>query len=364
MNGADSISTSTCLFNDGVGNVQGTISVAHNIFDQVKPVIDTISKVITGKKMEEGSDLDGDVVMDILNESVEHVTNLMQGTHGSYHFENGTKPKVATTIPTALLNDISSTNHNMSCASYHSMNSNNTSSPTDTRGLPSFTDSNINNHEKGESMETGVLTVAQKTLHNPDSNTNYWEGCSVDNRVAPDDTEETNKCKQVLDFDDVIFPIELASSHHFSNGNFFKGGKWSPDGLCFLTSTNDNCIRLFNTPFQYLHEQWDSVAGSTKSDLQTCFRIQESGCIFDFTWYPLMNSQNPATCCFASTAKDQPVHLWDAFDGSLRASYIYLNSVQEVQAAHSICFSPGGGQLLCGLKRFVSYQLSSNVFFL
>jgi len=66
-----------------------------------------------------------------------------------------------------------------------------------------------------------------------------------------------------------------------------------------------------------------------------------------------MNSNNPATCCFASSTKDQPVHLWDAFDGSLRASYIHLNAVQEVQAAQSLCFSPSGRQLLCGLKKEV-----------
>ena len=30
--------------------------------------------------------------------------------------------------------------------------------------------------------------------------------------------------------------------------NFLKGCKWSPDGLCLLTASDDNCLRLFNLP--------------------------------------------------------------------------------------------------------------------
>lgn len=29
------------------------------------------------------------------------------------------------------------------------------------------------------------------------------------------------------------------------SGNFLKGVKWSPDGSCFLTSSDDNTLRLF-----------------------------------------------------------------------------------------------------------------------
>ena len=213
-----------------------------------------------------------------------------------------------------------------------------------------------------ESSETFAL-ANKKTYHDPNQNAKYWEGCSTDVNVITEaslveaasvsssDIQPIDgfKSKNILDFDGLNLPVEISSTMNLQNGNFFKGSKWSPDGLCFLTSSNDSRIRLYNTPETYLNENCNWL--SSTSDLKPCFSVQESGSILDFTWYPLMNSNNPATCCFASTTKDQPIHLWDAFNGSLRASYIHLNSVQEVQAAQSLSFSPSGRQLLCGLKK-------------
>ena len=39
--------------------------------------------------------------------------------------------------------------------------------------------------------------------------------------------------------------------------------------------------------------------------------------VYDFAWYPQMCSANPVTCCFLSTAKQQPIHLWDAYTGKV-----------------------------------------------
>ncbi|CAG8785923.1 1413_t:CDS:2, partial [Acaulospora morrowiae] len=38
---------------------------------------------------------------------------------------------------------------------------------------------------------------------------------------------------------------------YISNGseeNFFKVARWSPDGTCILTSSNDNILRIFDLP--------------------------------------------------------------------------------------------------------------------
>ena len=49
--------------------------------------------------------------------------------------------------------------------------------------------------------------------------------------------------------------------------------------------------------------------------------MKEGESVYDYHWYPLMNSTSPETCCLATTSQHQPIHLYDAFDGHIRATY-------------------------------------------
>ncbi|KAK3913249.1 Telomerase Cajal body protein 1 [Frankliniella fusca] len=133
---------------------------------------------------------------------------------------------------------------------------------------------------------------------------------------------------------------------------FTKGCKWAPDGLCFLTNSNDNKLRVWDLP-QIFHssKEWDKKTDI--SSLHPSLSMKEGGLIYDFCWYPLMNSWNPVTCCLASASRDSPVHLWDAFSGELRATYRAYNQVDEVEAARSIAFDCAGEKLYCGFKNCV-----------
>ena len=93
---------------------------------------------------------------------------------------------------------------------------------------------------------------------------------------------------------------------------YTRGCKWSPDGLCILTLSDDNRLKIFDTPS---HE-----VDSTGS-LQAAVTMKEAETVYDFQWYPLMDSNKPETCCLATTSQYQPIHLYDAFDGHLRATY-------------------------------------------
>jgi WD40 repeat protein len=62
--------------------------------------------------------------------------------------------------------------------------------------------------------------------------------------------------------------------------------------------------------------------------------------IYDFLWNPGMSSAVPATCWFVSTARSNPIHLWDAFTGKLRASYAAYNHVDEMESAISLAIEP------------------------
>ncbi|KAF9130377.1 Telomerase Cajal body protein 1 [Mortierella sp. 14UC] len=116
--------------------------------------------------------------------------------------------------------------------------------------------------------------------------------------------------------------------------NFFKALKWSPDGSCLLSSSNDNCMRIFALP--------DSTAELKDTQLHPGVLIKEGEVIYDMCWYPGMTSADPATCCVLSSSRDHPVHLWDAFTGELRCSYTLVDHCEVNIAPNSLCFNLDG----------------------
>lgn len=71
---------------------------------------------------------------------------------------------------------------------------------------------------------------------------------------------------------------------------FLKGCKWSPDGCCLLTNSNDNILRLFEFPQEIFNKQ------KSIDLVNPILQMREGGTVYDHAWYPLMNSCNPATC--------------------------------------------------------------------
>eukprot|EP00051_Salpingoeca_urceolata_P021358 m.333964 g.333964 ORF g.333964 m.333964 type:complete len:436 (-) comp19782_c0_seq6:29-1336(-) len=137
------------------------------------------------------------------------------------------------------------------------------------------------------------------------------------------------------------------------DNNFLKGCKWAPDGSCLLTNSEDNVLRIFNLPAELMAGQSQPTQDQPQSETDTdaAVRIVEGETVYDYAWYPLMNSSDPVTCCVASTSRDHPIHLWDAFTGDLRATYRAYDHLDEITAAHSVCFSLDGEKLLCANKQ-------------
>ncbi|KAM7377523.1 hypothetical protein PAMA_014026 [Pampus argenteus] len=130
--------------------------------------------------------------------------------------------------------------------------------------------------------------------------------------------------------------------------NYLKGCKWAPDGSCILTNSADNVLRVYNVPPEIYSYNWDLL-----SEMSPVLRMAEGDTIYDYCWYPKMNSLDPDTCFLASSSRDNPVHVWDAFYGEVRASFRPYNHLDELTAAHSLCFSPDGTQLYCGFDKTV-----------
>ncbi|KAK2578661.1 hypothetical protein KPH14_012150 [Odynerus spinipes] len=133
--------------------------------------------------------------------------------------------------------------------------------------------------------------------------------------------------------------------------NFTKGCQWSPDGTCLLVPSEDFKIRLYELPTTLYSGK--VASNFTTCDLKAAVVVKEGGLIYDSCWYPFMNSWDPATCCFLSTSKESPAHLWDAFTGELRATYRAYNNVDEVEASISVQFINSGRQLWCGFKNIL-----------
>lgn len=79
-------------------------------------------------------------------------------------------------------------------------------------------------------------------------------------------------------------------SHHY-----VKGCKWSPDGACLLTAVNNDGMHIveLNTEF------YGKDCISAKRDVQymdSVVHVSERGDIYDYCWYPFMNSYRADTC--------------------------------------------------------------------
>lgn len=54
-----------------------------------------------------------------------------------------------------------------------------------------------------------------------------------------------------------------------------------------------------------------------------------------------------------STRQHEPIHMWDAFDGTRRASYLGYDDADEVQAAIVVAFTDDGEKILGGYKKSI-----------
>jgi len=124
--------------------------------------------------------------------------------------------------------------------------------------------------------------------------------------------------------------------------NFPKGCAFSPDGLCVLTNTAaDSKLRLYNTLWSksgdttaIVHE-WKTVLSATGGDT-----------VRSYAWYPHMKSNDPASCCFLATCRDQPAHLMDAYTGNIRATYRPYNALDEMESPTVVAFSSDGQKVV------------------
>ncbi|KAK3011111.1 hypothetical protein RJ639_012670, partial [Escallonia herrerae] len=130
--------------------------------------------------------------------------------------------------------------------------------------------------------------------------------------------------------------------------NFLKGVKWSPDGSCFLTSSDDN------KPDYSADVDACSLAEDSDTDSYAATSVVNAGeSVYDYCWYPFMSASDPVSCVFASTTRDHPIHLWDATSRELRCTYRAYDAMDEISAALSVGFNPAGTKIFAGYNNSV-----------
>ncbi|KFK28734.1 hypothetical protein AALP_AA7G040000 [Arabis alpina] len=173
----------------------------------------------------------------------------------------------------------------------------------------------------------------------------------VDNGGVKVDSGEETSTWPTMRFD-----VSPYRTHHFSKqfrstrnpNNFLKGHKWSPDGSCFLSSSEDNTLSLFYLPQDGDDSNGFGVPIPEEDSYGASLLVNEGESVYDFCWYPYMSVSDPLTCVFATTTRDHPIHLWDSSSGELRCTYRAYDAMDEITAAFSIGFNPGGNKIFAG----------------
>jgi len=133
------------------------------------------------------------------------------------------------------------------------------------------------------------------------------------------------------------------------HNNFLKDIKFSPDGLCLLSVSNDRHLRLYESPPSYDSSSYLTPSAPPDAVLD----MRELGTVYDTAWYPCMRSSDPSTCVFLSASQKNPTRLWDAFSGQVRATYRSYDYADELTAPISVAFNGNGTKIICGFDRHI-----------
>ncbi|CAG9530302.1 unnamed protein product [Cercopithifilaria johnstoni] len=118
------------------------------------------------------------------------------------------------------------------------------------------------------------------------------------------------------------------SVSNFCN-NYLKSCKWSSSGSYLATTSQDRIARIFHFDPEKLEVKLKSSIGM--GDLT-----------YDSCWHPISD-------WLVTSSKDHPIHVWDS-DGRRLATFRGINSLDELDNAHSLCFTSDGSCLYAGYK--------------
>lgn len=155
-----------------------------------------------------------------------------------------------------------------------------------------------------------------------------------------------------------VIEIAKAKFPNTSNQHYTKGTLFSPDGTCILTTVNANGMLCYELP-QDLYGKEEIDEDREINILKPVIYVKTVGNIYDFVWYPYMSSYDAATCFWISSSQNEPIKMFDAFNGSFKCSYRAYDYADELEAALSVSFSPDGTCIYGGYKKSIKIFTTS-----
>lgn len=125
-----------------------------------------------------------------------------------------------------------------------------------------------------------------------------------------------------------------------------------------MTTVNANGMICYELP-QDLYGKVDISEEREISMLQPVIHVKTVGNHYDFAWFPLMTSEDPQTCFWISSAQNEPIKMFDAFNGKFKCSYRAYDYADELEAALSVCFSPDGTCIYGGYRKSINIFTTS-----
>lgn len=125
----------------------------------------------------------------------------------------------------------------------------------------------------------------------------------------------------------------------------FLGVKYSPCHTKALVCSNNSKIYTF-----------DVNSDNVIKKEPTCIVTEPEGSLYDFAWYPFVKPSVKESFIFLSTGSGIPIHLWDANNGCLKASYCGVNkNTGEHMSAISLSFNTYGNHIVSNRILYLYY---------
>lgn len=162
-------------------------------------------------------------------------------------------------------------------------------------------------------------------------------------QLAPETPIPSNEPQDVQSSSQISTTWFKSTDSDSSRGQFYGSCKWSPTGDRIAAVGGENgVLKVFTVP--------EAPVPTDDLELPSSYITQvcSSECIYDYAWYPYSNAQVEGSSLIAIGARSRPIQLWDASNGTLRASYRAYDHVEHICSPNSLTFSLDGSYIYGG----------------
>lgn len=161
-------------------------------------------------------------------------------------------------------------------------------------------DLEINNDECLASLDNQKILELPKENENCESQECLFRINKIDIVVDISDNISVNESNHDGTTENLFYRdktlLELSRYSWGAKKHFYLNGcKWSPDGTCVLASVNEDGMHIIELP-RDMYTANDVTTKRPLDVLQSAVYVKNGGTVYDYCWYPFMNSNVPETC--------------------------------------------------------------------